>query len=474
MGGRLLRGPPAPDPEFPEDSGLDLSQIDYLAVPPAEVRSHFERFGCEHGIELVEGLFDETLPSLRERRWAVVRLDGDTYEATWVGLESLYPGLSAGGYLIVDDYVLIEECRRAVDEFRSQHGITEPIEKVDWNGIRWRRESEPVPTAIGEGPFAARGESEAPHRRQSAGAASDPHPARARARARAGDLRERLGASEDELERVRSSAASPADRSMTDSPTEQPHRYFFLHVPKTAGSALQQRLANHFGEAAVYPAKGLDGTDPLTLAVSIGHLRERLAARGDQIRVIAGHFPLCTTELIGGRFTTLTLLREPVERMLSQLRYTRKVNRAARDVPLEELYDDPIRFDAVLHNQMTKMLSLRSTEVADAAMLTRVEFDRDRLERAKEALAGIDVIGLQEQFEDFCEELSARFGWRLGDPETVNATTPAEVPESFRARIAEDNAFDVELYEFANELLHDAGRPRPGKVPLASAHREEP
>jgi hypothetical protein len=261
---------------------------------------------------------------------------------------------------------------------------------------------------------------------------------------------------------------------MTDSPTEQPHRYFFLHVPKTAGSALQQRLANHFGEAAVYPAKGLDETDPLTLAVSIGHLQERLVARGDQIQVITGHFPLCTTELIGGRFTTLTLLREPVERMLSQLRYTRTINRAARDVPLEELYHNPIRIHAVAHNQMTKMLSLRSTEVADAAMLTRVELDRDRLERAKEALAGIDVIGLQEQFEDFCEELSARFGWRLGAPERVNATIPAEVPESLRARIAEDNACDVELYEFASELLHEAGRPRPGEAPLASAHREEP
>jgi hypothetical protein len=261
---------------------------------------------------------------------------------------------------------------------------------------------------------------------------------------------------------------------MTDSPTDQPHRYFFLRVPKTAGAALRERLANHFGDAAVYPTKGLDGTDPLKLAVSIDHLRERLAARGDEIRVIAGHFPLCTTDLIGGRFTTLTLLREPVERTLSQLRYTRKINRAARDLPLEELYDDPMRFHAVVHNQMTKMLSLRSTEVADAGMLTRVEFDRDRLERAKEALVGIDVIGLQEQFEDLCRELSARFGWRLGDPETVNATAPVEVPEGLRARIAEDNAFDVELYEFAGELLHDVGRPRPGEAPLASAHREEP
>ena len=182
-----FEGLPAPDPEFPEDSGLDLSRIDFLAVPPEEVRSHFARFGCEHGIELVEGLFDETLPSLREHRWAVVRLDGDTYEATWVGLESLYPGLSAGGYLIVDDYVLIEECRRAVDEYRSQHGITEPIEKVDWNGIRWRRESEPVPTATGEGPVRRTGRergSTPPAERWAR--PRDPHPARARARARAG------------------------------------------------------------------------------------------------------------------------------------------------------------------------------------------------------------------------------------------------------------------------------------------------
>jgi hypothetical protein len=256
--------------------------------------------------------------------------------------------------------------------------------------------------------------------------------------------------------------------------SDQPHRYFFVHIMKTGGISLRRRLKHHFGDLAIYPAGRLDGTDVQKVAMSIDYLRERLAARGDEIRVIAGHFPLCTTEVIDGRFTTLTLLREPVERTLSYLRHTRKLNRAARDLPLEELYDDPVRFHAAVHNQMTKMLSLTPTEMDDAAMLTHVEFDRDRLERAKEALAGIDVIGLQEHFEDLCEELSARFGWRLGDPETINVTAPEEVPESFRARIAEDNAFDVELYEFANELLHEAGRPRPGKVPLASADREEP
>jgi Macrocin-O-methyltransferase (TylF) len=142
-----FRGLPAPDEGgFPEDRELDLSQVEFLAVPAHEVRSNFERFGLEAGIEFVEGFFDETLPLLRGRQWSVVRLDGDTYEATWVGLESLYPGLSVGGYLVIDDYGLIPECRAAVDDFREAHGIDEPIEKIDWNGVRWRRVQEQTDT----------------------------------------------------------------------------------------------------------------------------------------------------------------------------------------------------------------------------------------------------------------------------------------------------------------------------------------
>ena len=137
---------PRPTPTaFPEDRSSTSAKSAFLPLPAEEVRGHFARFGLDRGVELVEGFFDETLPRLRDRRWSVVRLDGDTYEATWVGLESLYPGLSAGGYLIVDDYGLIGECEQAVEDYRREHGITEPIEKIDWNGVRWRREDEPDP-----------------------------------------------------------------------------------------------------------------------------------------------------------------------------------------------------------------------------------------------------------------------------------------------------------------------------------------
>ena len=61
--------------------------------------------------------------------WALVRLDADTYEPTRLALRCLYPGLAPGGYLVLDDYGSFAGCRRAVDEFRAEHGITEPIEQ---------------------------------------------------------------------------------------------------------------------------------------------------------------------------------------------------------------------------------------------------------------------------------------------------------------------------------------------------------
>jgi O-methyltransferase len=124
------------------DLNAYLSAFDFLAVSEQEVRDNFARFGFERGVRFVRGYFQDTMPDLAGRRWAIVRLDADAYEATRVALESLYPGLSSGGYLIVDDYGAAEECREAVDEFRREQGITERLEHVDWTCVRWRRGSD--------------------------------------------------------------------------------------------------------------------------------------------------------------------------------------------------------------------------------------------------------------------------------------------------------------------------------------------
>ncbi len=135
-------------------------------------------------------------------------------------------------------------------------------------------------------------------------------------------------------------------------------------MQKTAGTALWRRLEAEFEPAEVYPGPD-DGQPPATV-LSVAHLVERWRARADEIRIVTGHFPLCTIELLDGPFTTITLLREPVERTLSFLRHHRESTPEDRDLSLEEIYENPVRFSLV-HDHMVKMLSLSREEMTDGA-----------------------------------------------------------------------------------------------------------
>lgn len=222
-------------------------------------------------------------------------------------------------------------------------------------------------------------------------------------------------------------------------------RFFFAHLQKTAGTALWRRLKQQFAAAELYPGPG-DG-DPPQSVLSVAHLLERWAARHGEIRLVTGHFPLCTTELLGGPFTTLTVLRDPVERTLSALRDQHHRSPELAGTPLDVIYDDPVRAP-LLRNHMVRMLSLTVDEMTNGA-LTPIEVTRHHLSRAEERLSTIDVVGFQEDFDDFCAELTARFGWDLGPPLFMNRTAPVPVSDELRARIARDNAADLELYEYA-------------------------
>jgi hypothetical protein len=232
-------------------------------------------------------------------------------------------------------------------------------------------------------------------------------------------------------------------------------RWFFVHMHKTAGTALYQRLHEEFPPEAVYPLTADQRAHKASLHVDL--LLRRFDEGGAALRVITGHFPLCTTELLGVPFDTITVLREPVERTLSALRDMQERDPACQGKPLEEIYADPIKFPCLIQNHMVKMLSLTPDEMTDGA-LTVVEFDATHLERAKRNLVErIDVWGVQEHFEDLCDELMRRYGWNLGSPRYANRTTPFEVDDAFRARIARDNELDIELYRFALGLCRQRG-----------------
>jgi Sulfotransferase family len=229
----------------------------------------------------------------------------------------------------------------------------------------------------------------------------------------------------------------------------EPTRYFFVHLQKTAGTSFSRQMKDSFGRPAIYPSDA-DG-DPFARVIDVDHLLGRWQARRDEIRVVTGHFPLCTAQLLDAPFVTFTILRDPVDRTLSYLRHHRKVTESDRDLSLEEVYEDPGRFNGLIHNHMVKMFSLTTDEMTNGA-LTVIDFTSERLERAMRNLEAIDLFGLQKHFAQFCAEANRRFDWNLGPPLHMNRTEATDVPAALVDRIVRDNAMDLELYEFACEL----------------------
>ncbi len=119
----------------------DLSAYGFLQAPLADVKASFARFGIDRGVRFLEGYVEQTLAEVAGRRWSLIRVDVDTHDSTVCVLESLYPQLEPGGYVVIDDYGALDECRSAVDAFRERHGITEPLVEIDWTGVRWRRKA---------------------------------------------------------------------------------------------------------------------------------------------------------------------------------------------------------------------------------------------------------------------------------------------------------------------------------------------
>ena len=144
-----FQGLPRPDAErFPlearaHDSRTMVEEYQHFAVSADEVRANFARFDLlDERVVFLEGWFEATLPAAPVEELALLRLDGDYFESTRCALEHLYPKLVPGGFLLIDDYG--EDswtyCRRAVDEYRAEHGIEEPLQQVDSKCFYWRRE----------------------------------------------------------------------------------------------------------------------------------------------------------------------------------------------------------------------------------------------------------------------------------------------------------------------------------------------
>jgi hypothetical protein len=222
----------------------------------------------------------------------------------------------------------------------------------------------------------------------------------------------------------------------------------FLHLPKTAGTTLNRLIEWE------YPLFQMYSIDPVFFRWSWKHLQHLSEKRLKRTRVFKGHMLFGLHEILPQPATYITVLREPVDRVISAFYFM-------RNYKLHPLYWKMRRGNWSLEDFVRR--SLR--ENVQCKVLAGAEYEKpctqEICERAKENLLRyFSVVGLSERFEESLALMKLRFGWKLERYSSFNVTRSrprkAEIPQSTLDLIAERNSLDLSLYELAAKVFQAA------------------
>jgi hypothetical protein len=108
---------------------------EWCAIPLEDVTSAMLSTGYPyHRLVFVKGRVEDTIPRNIPDRIALLRLDTDFYESTYHEMVHLFPRLSVGGVLIIDDYGHFKGAREAVDKYLQENNVKILLNRIDYTG----------------------------------------------------------------------------------------------------------------------------------------------------------------------------------------------------------------------------------------------------------------------------------------------------------------------------------------------------
>lgn len=138
-----FEGLPKPDlKKYIADKGDEHYKQYRLSIGEEIVRQNFKKYNLlDERVIFIKGWFADTLQNAPIEKLSLLRLDGDMYGSTMDAIRPLYPKLSIGGFVIVDDYYAVEGCKKAITDYRKEFNIDSELIAIDQTAVYWRKEA---------------------------------------------------------------------------------------------------------------------------------------------------------------------------------------------------------------------------------------------------------------------------------------------------------------------------------------------
>ncbi|MGI8890093.1 MAG: sulfotransferase family 2 domain-containing protein [Chthoniobacterales bacterium] len=235
----------------------------------------------------------------------------------------------------------------------------------------------------------------------------------------------------------------------------------FLHLPKTAGTTVNRLIEWEYPLAEMY------SVDPVLFRWSAAHMHKLSPERLKKIRMFKGHMTFGLHETLPQPATYITVLRDPVDRVISAFYFMRSYK-------LHPLYWKMRRENLTLEDFVRRSQRDNIQAKIVAGALYETICTPDILEQAKHNIRHhFSVVGFSERLEESLALMKLRFGWHLNTYSSFNVTRSRpkkkDLPKSTLDLIHEKNAFDIELYEFGREHFEKAVAANPDEVARIAA-----